>query len=216
MSQEFMKKVGKVNWLLVSLCLFVISSIGVQASLTGYKGTATNGGKHLNIKIDSPHFSQYDPRWKSERLGYTRAKLEDYGCTLCATAMSLNAIGIECTPKTLNETLRNNSGYTSSGKLRWSKLEKLSEGNFRIVQKNSASHAYIDAQLMKNIPVIAKVQWQGQFWHWVLITGKKGTQYLIADPLAPDQAHRVADYYPEGFFSVRHLAAPLNTKLASR
>ncbi|MEO0414240.1 MAG: C39 family peptidase, partial [Verrucomicrobiota bacterium] len=138
------------------------------------------GGEKLDIQIQVPYFSQKDPRWANDELGKSGGTLGGYGCTLCSATMSLHAFGIDADPKALNQHFTETGGYTESGWLIWEALRKYAGNDFEMVVKPSATHAYLDQQLKNQTPVIAKVLWQGQIWHWVLITGKKGDQYLIA------------------------------------
>lgn len=170
------------------------------------QGIPTQGGESLSIKIDVPYFAQADPEWKNDTLGESGDSLASYGCTVCSAAMALHAFDKPCTPKTLNTYLSDNGGFTANGLLIWSALRKYAgEDSYNMVIKNSTTHDYLDQQLKLGIPVIAKVLWQRRIWHWVLITGKEGNHYLIADPLVPDNPHIKANDYPEGFFSIRHL-----------
>ena len=170
------------------------------------KPISTKGGELLSIKIPCQHFSQVDLRWKSDELGNSSGTVGNYGCTLCCAAMSLNSLGVKCDPQSLNNYLTQNDGYTESGLLIWSSLEKFAGDGFEIKIRDHLSHAYLDKQLKQGTPMIAKVLWEGKIWHWVLLTGKEKDQYLIADPLSSNNnPHMPATMYSEGFFSVRHL-----------
>lgn len=173
--------------------------------LSGPKGLSTRGGEELFIEIPCPYFTQKDSRWKSDLIGESGGSIGNYGCTVCAAAMALNSFSISCTPQTLNNELSANSGFTSGGLLIWESLRSFAGESFGIAINDQPTHSYLDARLKEGTPVIAKVLWQGTIWHWVLITGKKADQYLVADPLVPDDPHSPATSYPEGFFAVRHL-----------
>ncbi len=193
------------------ILLSILGIVGVYAFpryyriLNSPKGLSTTGGEELFIKIPCPYFSQQDPKWRSETIGESGGSIGSYGCTLCAAAMALNAFGISCNPQTLNHQLSAKSGFTSSGLLVWESLRSLAGDSFSVVLKDRPSHSYLDARLKEGTPVIAKVLWNGEIWHWVLVTGKEANQYLVADPLVPDDPHSPATSYPEGFFAVRHL-----------
>ncbi len=174
--------------------------------LKGVQGLSTAGGDELFIEIPCPYFAQRDPRWRSDLIGDSGGSIGNYGCTLCAAAMALNIHGISCTPQTLNQQLSAASGFTSGGLLVWESLRSFAGDSYRIVLNDRPTHSFLDARLKEGTPVIAKVLWKGEIWHWVLITGKKGDQYLVADPLVPDDPHTPATSYPDGFFALRHLA----------
>ncbi len=190
--------------ILIAVCIYAVLRY-LESRIVRPTGLPTRGGQKLQIEIPCPYFSQQDSRWAEDEMGASGGNLANYGCTLCSASMSLNALGIESDPKSLNQHFSETGGYTESGLLIWEALRKVAGDDYQMVIKDRATHAYLDEQLSAGTPVIAKVLWKRQIWHWVLITGKEGDQYLVADPLVPDNAHLEATHYPDGFFSVRHL-----------
>lgn len=170
------------------------------------RALAAIGGESMSVRIDVPSYQQFDPRWRTINLGNTDTQLGSYGCTVCATAMALTARGVSILPDQLNAELIKNEGFTKSGLLIWSAVKPVSGNNFSIKVIDQPTHAVIDQQLEKNNPVIAKVLYKDSIWHWVLITGKEGKEYLVHDPLSHSEGHdRLASEYSTGIYSTRFL-----------
>lgn len=132
--------------------------------------------------LRTPHYLQRDPQWRSEtiRSGETLAKV---GCTVSSLAMALEVYGVSFTPKTLNDALMANGGYTRRGWLVWSAVARISDGKASVRVLQRPTHAEIDAALMAQHPVLVKVFLKKVIPHWVLVSGKVGTNYLMRDPL---------------------------------
>ncbi len=56
--------------------------------------------------------------------------------------------------------------------------------------------------------MIAKVLYENRIWHWVLITGKSATDYLIHDPLSSGSEYEPMTAYPSGIYAIRYLEKP--------
>ena len=168
-------------------------------------GLSVTGGSEMSVRIETPLFRQWDPRWGNDKLGSTSASLRNYGCTVSATAMALTSQGIKIEPGELNSQLTANNGFTDSGLLIWKGIETVTNEEFGIALNNALSHQLIDQQLKKGNPLIAKVFYNEEIWHWVLITGKEGSQYLMHDPLSVAGKHQSMKDYRSGIFGIRYL-----------
>lgn len=166
---------------------------------------AINGGVSMQVRITTPVLTQGDPRWATDTIGTTGETLQAVGCTVCATAMALAARGFAVTPAALNTKLTGQNGFTESGLLVWGAVRKVAGRKHGIVVDDHPSHTELDAQLARGNPVIAKVRLDSGIWHWVLITGKDGTAYLMHDPLGPGVPHEPMTRYRSGIFTIRHL-----------
>ncbi len=165
----------------------------------------TSGGMELNVRIDVEPYLQFDPRWKTKELGSSGAQIGLYGCTLCATAMALSSQGFAIDPIELNDRLNEKQGFTEYGLIIWKSVDAVSEEEFQVVIPRRPTHEIIDNQLAKNNPLIAKVLYQNTIFHWVLITGKLGEEYLIHDPLGDGSSHEKMTEYPSGIYALRYL-----------
>ena len=167
----------------------------------------TRGGKSLNIPaITRANYVQRDPEWAQDTIASSNETLARFGCMVCSLAMALDHYGIQVTPKSLNDYLKNNGGYTRRGWLKWDSVANISEGRVTLDYLGKASFPKIDSTLAKGEPVIAKV-FINQTPHWVLIVGKDKTEYLIRDPLGDGKNLRRLSYYHSGLYDIRILKA---------
>ena len=130
----------------------------------------------------TPHYLQRDPQWKDETIG-SGETLAKVGCTVSSLAMALEHYGVHLTPKSLNDSLKANDGYTRRGWLLWGAVEKISGGKASVRALDKPTHADLDAALQAGHPVLVKVFINKIIPHWVLVSGKDGTNYLMRDPL---------------------------------
>ncbi len=137
------------------------------------------------------YYSQNDPKWKSDRLGFGTQESETIGyvgCALTSVAMTLSGHGFVITPKDLNQKLKDINGFAGSG-IRWSSVPQL----FPQVRLNSiikcndtpAPLAQIDAALAAGQPAVICVDStpaEGLLTHYVVLIARKGDDYLMLDP----------------------------------
>lgn len=145
--------------------------------------TARGGSGDLSVTIRGvPYYLQNDPRWAAEPIGGSNEPMASVGCTVSALAMGLTAVGHPVDPLTLGRELKRRGGFTANGFVIWQAVSEVTSGRVK-VELPSLSHEAIDAELLKNRPVIAKILLQDRIQHWVLVVGKQDTDYLIMDPL---------------------------------
>jgi hypothetical protein len=75
----------------------------------------------IEIKL----YSQRDATWGNDQHGTSSTKLKDTGCTITVLTVLLNQTGYDETPKTTNQKLTSNSGYSSGNLLNWSVVPKI-------------------------------------------------------------------------------------------
>jgi hypothetical protein len=136
------------------------------------------------------YLSQQDPQWKNDLLGFGDPgdTIGMYGCALTSVAMLVSGHGYSETPKTLNEKLKANQGFVSSG-IRWDVVNKVHP---QITLKENipcettdAPLAKIDAALAAGQPVVVRVDSSpapGLQWHYVMVYARQGNDYLMLDP----------------------------------
>ena len=136
------------------------------------------------------YLSQQDPQWKNDLLGFGDPgdTIGYVGCALTATAMLLSGHGYAETPKTLNEKLKNVSGFVSSA-IRWGAVSQIhpnvSLKAYIPCSTSDAPLAQIDAALAAGQPAIVQVDTSpasGIQTHWVVVYQRKGDDYLMLDP----------------------------------
>lgn len=137
------------------------------------------------------YYSQNDPKWKGDRLGFGAQESETIGyvgCALTSVAITLSGHGYMVTPKELNQKLKSIDGFVGSG-IRWHSVTQL----FPQIRLNTivkcndtpAPLAQIDAALAAGQPAIICVDStpaEGLLTHYVVLIARKGDDYLMLDP----------------------------------
>ena len=137
------------------------------------------------------YYSQQDPQWKGDKLGFGKQESDTIGyigCALTSVAMMLTGHGYTETPKTLNKKLQNLDGFAGAG-IRWYQVSQL----YPQIRINSiikcndtpAPLAQIDAALAAGQPAIVQVDSTpapGVLTHYVVLYARKGNDYLMLDP----------------------------------
>ena len=136
------------------------------------------------------YYSQQDPQWKKDILGYGDPgdTIGYVGCALTATAMLLSGHGYLETPKTLNDKLKGVNGFVSAA-IMWSAINKLypkvTLKAFIPCANSDAPLAQIDAALAAGQPALVQVDsspLSGIQTHWVVVYQRQGNDYLMLDP----------------------------------
>ncbi len=136
------------------------------------------------------YYSQQDPKWKSDLLGFGDPgdTIGYVGCALTSVAILLSGHGFAETPKSLNQKLKDVSGFAGAG-IRWSAVTQIHPQvalqSFIPCSTSDAPLAQIDAALAAGQPAIVMVDNSpaaGLQTHWVLLYARKGDDYLMLDP----------------------------------
>ena len=137
------------------------------------------------------YYSQQDPQWKGDKLGFGKQDSDTIGyigCALTSVAMMLSGHGFTDTPKTLNKKLQSIDGFAGAG-IRWYQVSQLYP-QIRInsiikCNDTAAPLAQIDAALAAGQPAIVQVDSTpapGILTHYVVLYARKGNDYLMLDP----------------------------------
>ncbi|NWG06939.1 MAG: SH3 domain-containing protein [Chloroflexi bacterium] len=136
------------------------------------------------------NYSQQDPKWKSDRLGFGDSgdTIGYVGCALTATAMLLSGHGYPETPKTLNKKLQDVGGFVGAA-IVWAAVSKIHPNvtlkAYIPCSTSDAPLAQIDASIAAGQPVIVQVDSSpasGIQTHWVVLYERKAGDYLMLDP----------------------------------
>ncbi len=148
------------------------------------------------VLLDTPHFSQADPRWGRDFLGSTPATLGEEGCAVASAAMALGFYGADVDPGRLNAFLRTHDGYAGRGWIRWEKAAEYPPAVAEHVYEDDASHFLMDWNLLRGNPVIVRIRHPNGVTHFVLVVGKSGFEYLVRDPGAgfSGKIRRLSDF----------------------
>lgn len=141
--------------------------------------------------------SQRDPRWRETRLGFgdEQTTIGSDGCLITSLAMLAGAYGLSETPASLNDkliALGRNAGFFGALFV-WEAIPRVLPGlsarrrvDCRLVP---APLGEIDGELAAGRPVLVEVDMAPSpqvDTHWVVITAKRGDDYLISDPWPVD------------------------------
>ncbi len=168
--------------------------------------------------------SQADPRWGNQLYDHSSNTIQSKGCALTSLCMALiyagltnlpGTISVPNTPGTLNDFLNAHSGFAGSG-VNWEpavdaatqKRSSFLASRFNSLQNPASAFNYLNTILCSNkAPVIVGVIKTNSpsVGHFVLVTGKVGDDYLIADPGHNDRTN-LAQYRA---FETRGFVTPL-------
>lgn len=137
------------------------------------------------------YYSQQDPQWKADKLGFGSQPSDTIGyigCALTSVAMVLSGHGYTVTPKALNQKLQGVNGFAGSG-IRWHSVTQLyPQMRLNSIIKCNDTPApleQIDAALAAGQPAIVCVDSTpapGLLTHYVVLIARKGNDYLMLDP----------------------------------
>ena len=206
MNASFLKRLRLLLVIVgVSAVVLIGKYVGNRHELTSSGGLPVSGGEQMETRISVPLFKQNDPAWGDQKLGTTDFSMASTGCTVSALAMVIASKGIQIDPALLNKELTRHKAFTKEGLLIWSGVKAVTNNQFAAYLEDKPTHKLIDKQLSQGNPVIAKVLCGDQVWHWVLITGKAGKDYLIHDPLFSGGEYERMTSYSSGIYAIRYI-----------
>ncbi len=144
------------------------------------------GGRYFDhrVELPVPIFAQDDPRWSAVRLGPSTDTLGDEGCAVASAAMVAAFYGIKTDPQELNAFLSRAGGFTGDGLIHWPRVPLIAPAHLKLAYNGSPSYELIDSNLLSGNPVIVLIPLAEGGYHFVVIVGKEGRDYLIRDPAA--------------------------------
>lgn len=150
---------------------------------------ASTGGKALHLRLPDAGKThlQKDQRWAADQLGTSTGTLGSHGCLVSSVAMACSDLGVELTPKELNERLKKADGFLPQGWVVWNALPRVTDKKLAADYHPAASHAVMDAALERGAYPVVKYFLLGGIQHWCVIVGKDGLEYLARDPLRDDE-----------------------------
>ena len=156
----------------------------VQAEVNS--GIPSTGGQYFEsrVEIPVPAFAQDDPRWSDARIGPSTDTLGDEGCAVTSAAMVIAFYGIKTDPQQLNAFLTRTGGFSDDGLIHWSRVPAIAPDHLELAYDGGPSYKLIDSNLLAGNPVIVLFPLPDGGYHFVVIVGKEGRDYLIRDPAA--------------------------------
>jgi hypothetical protein len=204
-----MKALPKLRLLVVGIAglLAMLAVLFLRSRGWNSNAIACQGGEAFEgfSDIETPFYLQRDRAWEADRIGGTGETLGGVGCTVCCLAMGLAHFGIQKTPGELNVWLKTHAGYSPRGWLRWESVSTLTAGKVYVDFRAPLKHETMDAALKARQPVLAKVFINRVITHWVLVVGKKGTEYVVRDPLGDGRKPDLLSRYASGVHAIRIL-----------
>jgi hypothetical protein len=143
------------------------------------------------------YFSQGQSPWGDDPYDSIDATISGAGCALTALALTLKASEVSTDPGVLNTFMNDNGYYTVDGGVDWGVLNEFGSSLFKYsgTQRGSGistgkgessptvSLSEMDSHLSRGSAIIAQVyNPTTKRQHWVLVTGKEGSEYRILDP----------------------------------
>lgn len=128
-------------------------------------------------------YLQNDPLWKNQKIGKGKETIGGVGCLISSVAMALTNMGYNYTPSTLTSSLSERNGFTKRSWLKWSKIRDVTDGQVKADYYTEPSHEIINSCMQKSQYPVVKFMIKKVIPHWVVVTGRKGREYQIRDPL---------------------------------
>jgi hypothetical protein len=172
----------KIAFAGLGVCLALMAStvVGAQEDTT----IPSSGGRFFQgrVELQVRGFAQDDPRWSDVHLGGSSDTLGDEGCAVTSAAMVADFYGIKTDPQLLNAFLTRSGGLDDEGFIDWSGVPAIAPTRWKLVYDGVPSFDLIDRSLLSGNPVIAVIPLGHGEYHFVVIVGKEGRDYLIRDP----------------------------------
>jgi Peptidase_C39 like family len=171
---------------IVLLLLLLVAGVALQIDWTWKRKLSPHGGRYFfhRVELAVPSFHQGDDKWRDDPLGGVEANgtLGGEGCAVAAAAMIFRFYGVKVDPQQLNWFLTAVDGYTENGWVYWDRAAWFAPDRVRHVYEDLPSYQLIDSNIARGNPVIVRVRLANGITHFVVIAGKDGFDYLIADP----------------------------------
>jgi len=130
-----------------------------------------------------PFYQQTDPEWAEDPLGNSRFRMGGSGCLTTCIASVMG----EGTPGEWNRFFSDHQVYDEQGNLQWDQLEKAA--GVTVIRKSPPVTAGEIEEFLENgiCPIVrVRVRGIGSF-HYVVIIGSDGQEFLCMDPLEPGE-----------------------------
>jgi len=132
-------------------------------------------------------FLQNDPAWKDDTLGNSQFRLGGHGCLVSVLASVMNDLGHETDVKELNQLFTGKGVYNSEGEVIWYKIGEAVPGVTYQYKRVFNGRTLQSDLLQGRLPVVMVRYHKTGVFHWVLIVGSDGEDFLIIDPLKSDK-----------------------------
>lgn len=186
----------------ICLTLLAIAALLTGCSSGPASGVNVHAGPHYTLP-DNSAYSQKDRRWANDRMGGSGASIKAEGCLVAATSMALTNLGFKINPGQLNARLKKQKGYTSSGLLIWSSIEKVSKGRAVARYHDKVNEGVINSCMRDGFYPLARFILPNGRTHWAMIVRKSARGYHMRDPLHPSNKPLIFGQGISGFQAIR-------------
>jgi len=172
----------------VIVCLIIIGgTVGFYPLRVLY--IKTNGVALKPSRVIAPaavtYYLQNDPRWSADKIGASSSAMGGTGCLIASIATALDYYGIKYTPGQLNKIFTDNGVLDGSGQVIWMNI-KNAVPSIDYKYSRVFDSGTIANLLDNNLLPIIEVKYKGfgfGVYHWVVVIGSDGKDFLIMDPL---------------------------------
>lgn len=169
--------------ILVAGCLGVYYGKAVLIKKAGIRVTPSEVYKPRNTKV----FLQNDPQWANDLMGSSKFRLGGHGCLVSILASALNDLGCETNPKELNRVFTEKGVYNSEGEVVWYKISEAFSGISYDYKRVFSGKTLQNDLAEGRLPIVMVRYHKTGVFHWVLVIGTDGGDFLIIDPLKQDR-----------------------------
>lgn len=164
------------------------------------------GGIQLECSIYEPVsdgivlYRQDDEDWAEETIGDSKYTLESSGCVITCIATAISETECAKTPSELASYLAGRGVFDSEGNLNWARVDELHGFHSQVF--DTVSEDIIDTCLSQGHYPIVRVKMENilSSYHYILIVGAEGHEYICMDPLK-DELTSLKDYHDKAYLA---------------
>lgn len=159
-----------------------------RAQLAGFRSFVSGTGagiinaNQFGTGSDGSYYSQRDARWANHTIGYSSENILDVGCLLTSVAMIGKKYGSDVTPANIASDANRFFGNTAYMRLPWASIAGRTYSSIG-TDDNSITNELNNGNYV--IVGVGGCSYGGS--HFVVLTKKDGTDYIMHDPIyGPD------------------------------
>lgn len=170
----------------------------IEAQLTALKDFSSTAGGSICLSVspssgsDGNFYSQRDPKWCKQYIGYSKWVIGDVGCYLTSISMIYKKIGYDITPSAYAANVKNFDGYTAyainpkpPGGYNYSCVPVINGACYKNSKGIGINNALnkIDEEMRANRYIIAQIKAANSSgMHFIVIRSGSNGNYTIHDP----------------------------------
>lgn len=195
----------------------LLAAAGLLCMAVGLWLWRHRGGEAPGVYIESHsvhplpetvYYLQKDEEWAADPLGNSRFTMGGSGCLVTCLASLFQLSGEEVTPGELNRLFTDKGVYNDSGDVIWGKISAIYPEAEVTVPKNVDEAAIETALDQGRYPLVRVKNLGDGYWHWVLLLGSNGEDYLCMDPLYEKKEPRPLRDHGNTVYSYRIVYLP--------